>query len=114
MMAPRRVTVADAAKEIGVAPSTVYGMVARGELTRYPDGSQILLDPKEVARVPRRHRGRQRGPANELVGALYARLYANGMSMSEIAARYNVTHQAVSGEIAYYRSRERASKRRGA
>lgn len=113
MMAARRITVTEAAKEIGVAASTVYGMVARGELTRYPDGASILLDPREVAKVPRRGRGRQRGPASELAGAEYARLREDGMSVSEIAARYQVTHQAVSSEIAYYRQRERATRRRG-
>jgi len=98
-----------AAKKIGIAPSTVRGMIARGELPHTKDASgRVWLEAADVAATPRRSRGRQPQDPKNLIGRLYKSQVAKLGSIQEVADKYQLTHQAVSDAIARY---EAASRR---
>lgn len=51
------VTVAEAAGLLDVAPTTIYGMIERGELTADKDHEPFLLAAEDVMAAPKRGRG---------------------------------------------------------
>src|SRR5690349_833121 len=59
-------TVAEAARRLGIKPATLYAYVSRGTLTRArsADGRTSLFDAEEIERLARR--GRPRRPAGAL------------------------------------------------
>jgi excisionase family DNA binding protein len=96
-------TVEEAARRLGKAASTVYGMIKRGELRTYDEGGQMRISEEVVAAAPRRTRGHPRVGAGALRGKKYAALADKGHTIAEIAKRFGVTTQAVSHEILRYR-----------
>lgn len=111
---PDVIDVATAAERLGVAKTTVWGMVKRGELTIVGyanDGesaaggsrARMLLDAAEVDKAPHgRRRGHPKAEVGKLRGAAYARLRAGGKSPADIARKYNVSRQAVADALARF------------
>ncbi len=103
-------SVTQAAATIGCAPSTVRGLVARGELTATKDATgQLWFEPADVAAIPLRKRGGQHQDPVTFVGRKYKRLAERMGSVQEAADKLGLTHQAVTDAIARY---EAACKRR--
>lgn len=55
-MVNRRITSAEAARQLGVKPATLYAYVSRGVLTRVRTPTGSTFDPQEVARLARSSR----------------------------------------------------------
>jgi len=51
---PESLTVAEAAKRLHVAPNTVYGLCARGEINHHRIGRTIRLRPADIEEYQRR------------------------------------------------------------
>lgn len=104
---PDVIDVATAAERLGVAKTTVWGMVKRGELTvvsfEGPTRARMMLSAAEVDAAPHgRRRGHPKAEVGKLRGAAYARLRAGGKSPSDIARKYNVSRQAVADALARF------------
>lgn len=108
--AKKTIDVAAAAARLGVAKTTVWGMIKRGELfiVGYEgegEGARtrMMLDAADVDAAPHgRRRGHPKAEVGKLRGAAYARLRAGGKSPSDIARKYNVSRQAVADALARF------------
>lgn len=116
--ATKTIDVATAAERLGVAKTTVWGMVKRGELSVVSyegEGlrARMMLDADEVDKAPHgRRRGHPKAEVSKLRGAAYAKLRAAGKSPSEIARKYEVSRQAVADALARFDAAQKKSKRR--
>lgn len=118
MPATKHIDVATAAEKLGVAKTTVWGMVKRGELSVVAYEGQgararMMLDADEVDRAPHgRHRGHPKAEVGKLRGAAYAKLRAAGKSPSDIARKFEVSRQAVADALARFDAAQKPRKSR--
>lgn len=98
-----RLSVLDAARAIGCAPSTVRSMIRRGELAAERDGDgRVWLSPADVAAAPHRPRGAPKLGADRMVGRQYQRLAGRLGSVAAAARRLKLSRQDVADAIARY------------
>lgn len=118
MPAAKTIDVASAATKLGVAKTTVWGMIKRGELfvVAYEgEGARtrMMLSAADVDAAPHgRRRGHPKTDVAKLRGATYARLRAGGKSPADIARKYNVSRQAVADALSRFDAAQKPRKSR--
>lgn len=102
----KKYTVTEAAEKTGVAPTTIYGMIKRGEVSASASGAVLQLDEPALRAMPRRRVGHPRSAPRQLKGAGYAAalraLPESDQSVNIVAAAFGVTPAAVRDAVARY------------
>lgn len=98
------ITVPEVAKRLRKATTTIYGMIARGELSAFDNGDGVRVLSSDVRGIPKRGPGHplSKDP-NSLRGKVYAKKFDSGMTIGKIAEEFAVSKQAVSQAILRYR-----------
>lgn len=95
------ITLAEAAAQLGVAPSTLRGQVAKGRLRARLVGKTYLVTPEEVARYAAQSRGRSGRPRRAAASAALAQGPAlDRDALERLAERWAIRSIAVFGSVA--------------
>jgi uncharacterized protein len=94
-------TLAEAAVQLGVAPSTLRAQVGKGRLQARLAGKTYLVTPEEVARYRSRSRGRRGRPRRQGQGPIGSnRILVDGDALLRVAERWGIRSIAAFGSVA--------------
>lgn len=103
MKKEKLITVAEAASLLGLATTTIYAMLSKGELKAFENGNgPLLVRYSQAKRAPVRKRGRQIVPAELLRGKAFAEAVEMKEPVASIAARNGISRAAVYKDIVKY------------